>query len=620
MSLADLPFSLIDGTLLHRGGAEYTLSVSQTAVCLTFGPSRTAGVQWTQGTPYTLCLSDKTHTLRCDGNLWLLPQRRTTAHSMLIRGTGTKTAQTVDAGVAVTLSPGTYILVLHDGWPACDILENRLRLQFEGGDLLEATFARFYWDTLLPSVIERTDAQGYPLSEGYVVSTLAPGEYAGTYPDVDHEFQTKGRQALRGAADMAVVERMMALQFRLMREDPTGLWRNPCAIQPNGVREYHVRRDSLDRSANAEMFLVTGNVEILETAWRHVALTGDLAWLAAHIDELEGAASLLEHLTDRNGKLWSDVYYEDQVIKDGMECMSAAMAARNLALLADLEALLADRHAAESRFRRLSARIAEALVKPVPDGFWDPDNRRFVDWIDRNGKPHDHLHLLANGLPVLFGYATAEQAEAVRALIDANLEEYQRFPTFLSPCIADYTPEEIGSGGPYDLCAAGRYWCWDAAYWAHLGGGDRIGRQLFQVAEQAQIDGYRMGERYDMNHVYYQDDKNWHGAAWYYEYPCVFIWVLLHDWLGLHAALDADLLLCPVLDQYGTVTAEAYGIAYECREDAFTVTNTAARSQTLRLDLARRYPDRHRSVQDLPLSAGTVYTLGPGETLSVRIH
>lgn len=640
MSLAQLPFNLIDGTLVHHGGATYSLSVSQTAVCLTFGPSRTAGVQWEEGTPRTLCLSDKTRTVCCDGNLWLLPERRTTSHATLIRGTGGKTAQRMDAGVAVTLAPGTYTLLLHDGWPACDILGNRLRLQFEGGDVLEAACARFYWDTLLPSVIERTDAQAYPLPEGYVVSTLAAGEYAGTYPDVDHEFQTKGRHALRGPAEMAVVERMMALQFLLMREDPTGLCRNPCAIQPNGDREYHVRRDSLDRSTNAEMFLVTGNVEILETAWRHVALTGDMDWLAAHIDDLEGAASLLAHLTDRNGKLWSDVYYEDQVIKDGMECMSAALAARNLSLLADLEALLAqpredgsesgpschtpewqaERRAAEARFRHLSARIAGALVKPVPEGFWDPANHRFVDWIDRNGKPHDHLHLLANCLPVLFGHASEAQAGAVRALIEANLEEYQRFPTFLSPRIADYTPDEIGCAGPYDLCAAGRYWCWDAAYWSHLGRGDRIGRQLFQVADQAKADGYRMGERYDMNHVYYQDDRNWHGAAWYYEYPCVFLWVLLHEWLGLRPALDVDLALRPLLDRRGTVTADAYGISYECRADAFSVTNTAGHSQTLRLDLSHAYPDRHRSVQEQPFSADTAYTLGPGETLSVLIH
>ncbi len=197
MSLTSLPFSLTGGTLTGRGDAEYALSVSQTAVCLTFGPSRTAGVRWAERTPRTLCLSDRTRTLFCDSNLWLLPEEPTTRHTVLIRGTGTKTAQAIESGVAVTLAPGTYTLELHDGWPACDVLGNRVRLAFEGGDALEKAYGRFYWDTLVPSVIEWTDAQDYPLSEGYVVSTLAPGEYAGTYPDVDHEFQTKGRHALR---------------------------------------------------------------------------------------------------------------------------------------------------------------------------------------------------------------------------------------------------------------------------------------------------------------------------------------------------------------------------------------------------------------------------------------
>ena len=53
---------------------------------------------------------------------------------------------------------------------------------------------------------------------------------------------------------------MIELQFKLMVEDPEKLWRDPCAIQPDGTREYHVRRNSIDAKTNAEMFLVTGNI------------------------------------------------------------------------------------------------------------------------------------------------------------------------------------------------------------------------------------------------------------------------------------------------------------------------------------------------------------------------
>ena len=54
-------------------------------------------------------------------------------------------------------------------------------------------------------------------------------------------------------------------------------------------------------------------------------------------------------------------------------------------------------------------------------------------------------------------------------------------------------------------------------------------------------DRYRMGERYDMDTIYYVDGKTWHGASDYYEYPCVFHWVLLHDYIGVGFDLEADL-------------------------------------------------------------------------------
>lgn len=38
-------------------------------------------------------------------------------------------------------------------------------------------------------------------------------------------------------------------------------------------------------------------------------------------------------------------------------------------------------------------------------------------------------------------------------------------------------------------------------------------QQLLAVCRQARLDDYLMGERYDMNYIFYQDDKNWHGAA-----------------------------------------------------------------------------------------------------------
>ncbi len=514
-----------------------------------------------------------------------------------------KTAGGVEADcgndeIVVRIKSGECTLIRHASRPHADFFGNQYAFTFEQGEMLEKTLAEFYWGTLLPSVIERTKAVDYPIWRGYVVSTLQPGEYAGTYPDVDHEFQCKGRLALSGGFELGVVKRMMELQFKLMKEDPIQLWRNPCAIQPNGVREYHVRRNSQDGTVNAEMFLVTGNIEVLETAWLYTAATKDLQWLKENIENLEGSASLVEHLTDGNGRLWSDVYYEDQVMKDGMECMSAAMAANAYRKLADLEELL-DRKDKAEHYRKQEKHLAEAMVKPVPMGFWDEEKNRFADWIDRNGEVHDHIHLLANSLPVLFSYTSKEQAAAVDRLIQENLGELQRFPTFLSACIEDYTDSEIGDGGPYDLCAAGRYWCWDAAYWANKQDGAMLFQQLCMVAEQAKLDQYKMGERYDMNHVYYQSDINWHGAPYYYEYPCVFSWVLIHDYLGITHDLEVDLSIAPRLTSYGRVAMDSYQVEYEYSQEGFRLKNQAAETRKFRISFAVLYPGKEEMVVSL---------------------
>ena len=468
--------------------------------------------------------------------------------------------------------------------PHSDVLGNRFIFNMKGGKELSKTLAHFYWDTILPSVIEKTKGQNYPDWKGYVVSTLE-GKYAGTYPDVDHEFQTKGRMALSGQFELDIVKRMIDLQFRMMKEDPTGLWRNPCAIQPDGTREYHVRRNSMDGTNNAEMFLVTGNIEIIETAWLYYARTKSLEWLQMNIENLEGALSLIEHLMDQDGRLWSDVFYEDQVIKDGMEAMSASLAANSFNLLAELELVL-NRTEKAQHYKNLASQLEESLVQEPPYGFWDKKKKRFIDWIDRDGVSHDHIHLLANILPVLFKQANQQQSESVDQLILDYLDEFQRFPTFISAKIEDYTDAEIGDGGPYDLCAAGRYWCWDAAYWSDKGNGNMLLEQLKKVAKQAEIDNYIMGERYDMNHVYYIDDKNWHGAGHYYEYPNVFAWVLIHEYFGIEYGINHDMILKPKLQDYAEIVLEGHGIAFKYEADRFSISNVSNNELNILVDLS----------------------------------
>jgi hypothetical protein len=282
-------------------------------------------------------------------------------------------------------------------------------------------------------------------------------------------------------------------------------------------------------------------------------------------------------------------------------CDAQAFAANGLRLLADLEQLLGRGHQA-ARYRTRAAQLVHALVAPLPRGYWDDWQRHFTNWVDRSGIAHDHVHLLSNELPALFGFADPEQTQAILNLVDEHLDAFQRFPSFVALDLAGYTPAEIGGGGPYDLCAAGRYWCWDAAFWAWRKDGARLLRQLTQVASAAIPDHYRMGEHYDMDYIYYIDGKNWHGASDYYEYPCVFSWVLLHDYIGVGFDLEADLALTPRIVGGGTVELHQarFALAYEAAPGEFRLANRADRARTLRVDLSVLYP----ATQNLRLEQG----------------
>jgi hypothetical protein len=493
--------------------------------------------------------------------------------------------------------------------PRCDVFGTPFSFQVENGIEFEKTLSAFYWDSILPMTAERILPHNSRYQDGYVLSTLQENAYPSTYPDVDHEFQIKGRIALGDQLSLDIVRRMIELQLTVMRKDPSGRWRNPCAIRRNGYCEYHVPRRSKNLRKRALMFLLTGNIEVIESAWLYLSRTKDTAWLQEHILDFECAISLVERYIDKDFRLWSEVYFEDQVIKHGRETIAQAFAINSFRLLARMERLLG-RDEQASRFDHIASGLSDTLVSSFPLGYWDSKNHRFLDWVDRKGNEHDHIHLLANELPVLFGCADQLQAEEVLRLIIKHDDVFLKFPSFVAARIEDYTPDEIGSGGPYDLCAAGRYWCWDAAYRRMNRDSNTIFTQLTQIANQAQMDGYRMGERYDMNYVYYQSEKNWHGAAHYYEYPNVFAWVLLHEYIGIRPHNEFDYLVSPCLKGHGSIR---YGeIAYTVSKDSFVLTNAGSRAIVIDIDLSYVWA----SASNQPNLSPT--RLNPGESIEIK--
>ena len=574
--------------------------------CQAIGIRREAAQWWVLSTDFAPASISANH------DLWILPQdplSQQSAWHLELKGISA-TAVKDDSGITVSISDQALTLSRFEARPHSDPFGHRFSFQVNGGAALETALAQFYWGTMLPSVVEKTLAAHFPYSDGYVLSTLNVQSYAGSYPAVDHEFQIKGRLAMASELDLDVVRRMIELQFKLMEDDPEHLYRSPTSVQPDGRREYHIRRDSKDARENAAMFPLTGNIEVLEESWLFYLARKDTAWLRQNIVRLEHAAGWTLANIDQYGRVWSDVYYEDQVIKDGRETEAQAFSAHSFGLLANMERVLG-RTAKAATYQQASAKIRSALVAPLPFGFWDAQHNRFVDWVDRNGKVHDHLPLLANTLPVTFGYATPAQIAAVQRLTRDADPEFERFPSFVAADIAAYTPSEMGTAGPYDLSAAGRYWYWDAAFRVSQRQNELLARQLESVAEEGRSSGYWMGERYDMDHVYFKDGKNAHGAEKYYEYPNVYAAVLITKALGLTIPVDAEISVAPQLSRSGEVQFDGspYALRYTFTGKDFTLKNLAANPRRFKVDLSGLGKETTRYQQSGTSRSGLRFTL-----------
>jgi hypothetical protein len=517
-----------------------------------------------------------------DGRLWLLPLD--TDGTTYEIACGNYRVERGRRGTQIFFD-GEYAVKKHSGRPPCDFFGKYFHVDAEGAEGFGEAYARFYWDNLVSEIAERTFVRKKRrLREGYVLSTLNKRAYGGTYPAVDHEFHIKGRLAVGGAAEIALVRRMLEAQMKVMREDKKNLSRNVCSIQPGGRREYNVWRSSMNSKVRAQMFRLTANIEFVEAMYEYYSAAKDLKFLNENMSALEKNCSYIESfINSESGLLESHVYFEDQVIKEGYVAQAQFFAVNGFRLMAEMERLIENLNRAEY-YSVVAARLAASAARSFPHGYWDGENGRFIDWIDKAGKAHDHIHLLANELPELFEIADEEQAQKCRRTVEEYMAVFKLFPSFVAAKIEDYDGSEIGTGGPYDLCAAGRYWCWDAAFLAFKKDGKALLKQLNQVYNQAKADNFLMGERYDMNYVYYNTSKdgtrNRHGADMYYEYPNVFLKVLVNDFLGLSFGFDTDLVIRPLFTA-GSVRSENHGVEFTVKDGVLEIENISAAPLTV---------------------------------------
>ncbi len=115
-----------------------------------------------------------------------------------------------------------------------------------------------------------------------------------------------------------------------------------------------------------------------------------------------------------------------------------------------------------------------------------------------------------------------------------------------------------------------------------------------------------------MNHVYYNTgpaaEKPSHGAARYYEYPCVFLDVLLRSFFGVRPGEKNDFIITPCCTANSRMALQSAGLELAFSGRALTVKNTAAAPKRLHIDPAKILPGcRARTV-----------TLKPGEEYTFK--
>ena len=256
-----------------------------------------------------------------------------------------------------------------NGFPCCDLLGNRFSFCIDNDSRFQNAVAKFYWKSLMAECAEHTFMRkNKRWREGYVLSTLALSKYAGTYPAVDHEFHIRGRMAMGDKFDLELIKRMMLLQIKTMKTDYSGKYRIPCSIQPNGKREYHITRKSIDKAVKARMFPITGIIELCEEMYNYYCLTKDIDFIRDNISALEMGLKYAESFIDENGKLYADVYYEDQVMKNGANAQAQAFAIHSFYLAAKLERIVNNEEKA-IHYNSIANTLKMNYSQPIPYGF-----------------------------------------------------------------------------------------------------------------------------------------------------------------------------------------------------------------------------------------------------------
>ncbi len=181
-------------------------------------------------------------------------------------------------------------------------------------------------------------------------------------------------------------------------------------------------------------------------------LTGDREWLARHKDSCEraldflmrrevGNSGLVAMMTDSHkqhrGSDWIDIIwasYENAFVN--------AQLYAALKLWTDAENTLNDTNRAEN-YRAFAARLKVTFNRPTSEGgFWDPTNKWYVHWRDKDGSIHgNNLVTPVNFAAIAYGLC-ADPARR-KAILDRMEAEMKKENLFYWPlCFFSYDREE----------------------------------------------------------------------------------------------------------------------------------------------------------------------------------
>ena len=180
--------------------------------------------------------------------------------------------------------------------------------------------------------------------------------------------------------------------------------------------------------------------------------TADLEWLRRQKGACE---AVLEYLLRRDSDGDGLVEMENGFAREGRasDWLDVVWASHENALVnaqmywalgrwAECEDLLGD--AAQSqRYRAAAAKLKESYNRPTADGgFWDPNKKRYVHWLDKDGAPHGNNLVV----PVQFsaiGYGICDDPARRAAILEEIEAVTRREGLFFWPvCAESYAPGE----------------------------------------------------------------------------------------------------------------------------------------------------------------------------------